>query len=123
MNRYHAAEMLAALWKLGGGDIMPLDGRLDRALHSSAGRLPPPLEGLTFGVTAVGLRCYEIADILLAAEEALLVESDGRSFTRGRITLSDGEAREIVVGSGLSSAEVEVVGAGLVAAASQHITS
>ena len=100
MKKYDAAELMIALWKLGGGDNMPLDGRLDRALHEAAGRLPAPLDVLTFGGTAVGLRCYERAEILLAEEEALLVEPDGRSFAHGVLKLAADEAREIVLCAG-----------------------
>src|SRR5262245_26614737 len=76
VSRYDQAEVLAALWKLGAqeNDLLPTShGILDRALRDCLEELPEALRtGLSFGITGVGLRCYELPDILLAAQEALL---------------------------------------------------
>jgi hypothetical protein len=116
MGRYEQAEMLAALWRLGQGGRMPLDGRLDRALEAIHADLPAPLDRLSFGVTAVGMRCYELADVVLAGQEAMLVEVDGLSFTHASVKIDRNGAREIAVGAGVSTIEAERIGGLLVAA-------
>jgi hypothetical protein len=116
MGRYEQAEMLAALWRLGQGGRMPLDGRLDRALEAVRDDLPAPLDRLSFGMTAVGTRCYELADVVLAGQDAMLFEADGGSFTHASVKLDRNGAREIAVGAGVSTLEGERIGGLLVAA-------
>jgi hypothetical protein len=116
MGRYEQAEMLAALWRLGDGGRMPLDGRLDRGLQAVRDDLPAPLDRLSFGLTAVGTRCYELADLVFAGQDAMLFEADGGTFTHASVRLDRNGAREIAVGSGLSTVEGERIGRLLVAA-------
>lgn len=118
MGVYDQAEMLASLWHLGDGGRMPLDGRLDRALHAVRDSLPRPLSGLSFGTTAVGLRCYELPDVVLAAQDAMILEVDGGSYTHATVRLGRNEAREIAVSAGLSTVEAERLGGALVGAVS-----
>lgn len=119
MGIYDQAEMLAALWQLGGGGRMPIDGRLDRALHSVRDALPAQLAELTFGATSVGLRCYELPDIVFAEQEAMLLEVDGVGFTCANVRLSRNEARAIAISGGLSTLDAEHVGSALTKAVAE----
>lgn len=112
-NRYERAELLAALWKLGAEDErMPTShGILDRALSDELASLPPALaEGLTFSVTGVGLRCLELPDILLAAQEAMLTSEPNPTYLSTIITLDREEARQTVLSYDLSTADATVIG-------------
>ena len=90
-SRYDQAEVLTALWKLGAADnaLLPTShGILDRALKDCLDQLPDTLrEGLSFGVTGVGLRCYELPGILLAAQEALLTSEPNPTYLSSMVTL------------------------------------
>ncbi len=86
-------------------------GILDRALEDVQPRLPEAYRGgLTFGMTSVGKRCFELPDILLAAQEALLTSEPNPTYLATEITLSEGSARQIVVRNGLSTAQARDVG-------------
>ncbi len=112
-SRYDYAELIAALWKLGAdGERMPTShGILDRALEGVQPSLPQAYrEGLTFGMTSVGLRCFELPDILLAAQDALLTSEPNPTYLATEVTLSEGSARQIVVRNGLSTAKAREIG-------------
>jgi hypothetical protein len=115
-NRYEQAELLAALWKLGAKDkrIPTSHGILDRALQDCVSILPKPLkDGLSFGVTGVGLRCYELPNILLAAQEAMLTSEPNPTYQSSIVTIDESRAREIVVSLGLSTTEAKRIGEAL----------
>lgn len=114
MSRYDHAELLAAMWLLGAGDKKGLPtshGILDRALHEVYDDLPAQLrEGLSFGVTGVGFRCYELPTILLTAQEALLTTEPNPRYKESLVTIDTDAARQIAVEHGLSSAEARSIG-------------
>lgn len=120
-SRIHQAELLSALVTLGSegqGDI-PIDGgRLDRALRATLGDLPEALAtDLTFGVTGVGLRCYELPDILLAGLDGGTWEygSGGHGTFRSKLRLE--ESQEIGFGSGMPLERLAEIGRRIVATA------
>ena len=100
-SRYDQAEVLAALWKLSAAEdaLLPTShGILDRALKDCLDQLPETLrEGLSFGVTGVGLRCYELPGILLAAQEALLTSEPNPTYLSSMVTLDEDGARQIML--------------------------
>jgi hypothetical protein len=103
-SRCVKAELLVALWKLGAGDeLFPTShGLLDRALKECLSDLPEPLrEGLTFGVTGICLRCNQLADILLAAQEAMLTSEPNPTYLSSFVTIDDSGARQIAVSYGM----------------------
>lgn len=114
-GRYDQAEMLAALWTLGAnGKLMPTShGILDRALHAMAPKLPQPLSTLKFSVTGVGLRCFELPDILLAAQEAMLTSEPNPTYLSTLVNLSKDEADVIAIRHGLSLNEARSIGKSL----------
>jgi hypothetical protein len=120
-NRFESATLIAALWRLGSekGKRMPTShGILDRALNACIDDLPPRLKSdLSFGNTAVGLRCFELPDILLAAQEALITSEPNPTYLSTYVTLDESEARQIVLSFGLSTAAGRSVGEKLVATA------
>lgn len=122
-SRFESAALLAALWRLGSekGKRMPTShGILDRALKASFDNLPDVLRSnLSFGNTTVGLRCYELPDILLAAQEALITSEPNPTYLSTDVTLEESEARQIVLSFGLSTAAGTTAGAKLVAAAAE----
>jgi hypothetical protein len=112
-SRFDHAEILASLWKLGAGDeLLPTShGILDRALKDCLLDLPDALRNdLSFGITSVGLRCYEIPDILLAAQEALLTSEPNPTYLATEVTLNDDRARQIVLSHGLSTDQARKIG-------------
>ena len=112
-SRYDSAELLVALWKLGAGQgHMPTShGILDRALKDCLEELPSALRGnLSFGVTGVGLRCYELPDILLAAQEALLTTEPNPTYLSSVVVLDEDGARQIVLSHGLSTHDACEIG-------------
>ena len=114
VGRYEKAELLAALWKLGAGNerIPTSHGILDRALKQCLDALPVQIKnGLTFGVTGVGLRCYELPEILLAAQEAMLTSEPNPTYLSSIVTIDESRARQIVVSYGVSSLEARRIGA------------
>ncbi len=118
-NRYGKAEMLAALWKLGAGNerLPTSHGILDRALNECLSELPQQLkDGLTFGITGVGLRCYQLPDILLAAQEAMLTSEPNPTYQSSIVVIDEERARQIVVTSGISSRRAKEIGEHLKAA-------
>jgi hypothetical protein len=115
-SRFDHAEVLAALWKLGARDeLLPTShGILDRALKDCLRELPDVLRNdLSFGVTSVGLRCYEVPDILLAAQEALLASEPNPTYLATQVTLTEDRARQIVLSHGLSTDQARKIGSEL----------
>ena len=113
-NSYERAELLTALWRLGAeGALMPTShGILDRAISERRTVLPGALvDDLTFSVTGVGLRCLELPDILLAAQEAMLTSEPNPTYLSTIVTLDEEEARQIVLGYGVSTARARELGA------------
>jgi hypothetical protein len=115
-GRYDQAELLAALWKLGAGDeMMPTShGILDRALETLKSDLPPELGELTFSTTSVGRRCYELPDILLAAQEAMLTSEPNPTYLSTVVTLSPEQAKELAVMHGVGIRKASELGQMLV---------
>lgn len=111
-GRYDQAELLVALWKLGADtEMMPTShGILDRALEGVKDRLPAELASLSFSTTSVGLRCYELPDILLAAQEAMLTSEPNPTYLSTLVTLRQEEAAEIAVMHGLKINEATELG-------------
>src|SRR5450432_1000869 len=112
-KRYVKAELLAALWKLGANEerLPTSHGILDRALKKCLPELPEQLRvGLTFGVTGVGLRCYELPDILLAAQEAMLTSEPNPTYLSSIVTIDQSRARQIVVSYGMSTSQAKSIG-------------
>ncbi len=114
-GRYDQAEILVALWKLGAnGEMIPTShGILDRALAVMKDQLPVGLSSLTFGMTGVGLRSFELPDILLAAQEAMLTSEPNPTYLSTLVTLTDDQAEEIVVEHGLSVEDARSLGSKL----------
>jgi hypothetical protein len=122
MSLYERAELLAALWKLGAPDqLLPTShGILDKALSETFEVLPHELQdGLTFRVSSVGLRSYELPDILLAAQEALLTSEPNPTYLKTVVTLDEDSARQIVLGYGISTAEARKIGGRIAEAVSK----
>lgn len=116
-GRYEQAELLVALWRL-GTDKSPMPtshGILDRTLNKLSGTLPAGLADLSFSTTGVGLRCFELPDILLAAQEALLTSEPNPTYHSTLIRLDEEDAAEIVINSGLSLKDARDLGKTLVA--------
>lgn len=113
IDQYAIAELLTALWRLGGSEErMPSShGILDRALYDLRDSLPPSLVGdLTFSESSVGLRCLQLPTILLAAQEALLTSEPNPTYLSTQVTLDNDSARQIVVGAGLSTRKARMMG-------------
>ena len=112
-DKLESARLLTALWQLGGPEErMPTShGILDRALNRVLQRLPAQLrDTLTFSNSSVGLRCFELPSILLAAQEALLTSEPNPTYLSTEITLEEDSARQIVVGASLSTREARMIG-------------
>lgn len=100
-GKYHQAEALLALAALGTGSFRTDGGRLDRALQAMGGDLPASLKDLGFGCGSVGLRCFELADIINAAFFALLADYGPRGdHNELHSKLSKEEAMEIAIQQG-----------------------
>ena len=112
-DRYENAQLLTALWKLGGdeGRMPTSHGILDRALYQILQDLPQSLrDGLSFSNTGVGLRCFELPAILLAAQETLLTSEPNPTYLSTAITIDVDAARQIVVGAEISTREAREIG-------------
>lgn len=117
-GRYDYAELIAALWKLGAPkERMPTShGVLDKALMEILSRPEFPdayRGGLSFGQTTVGLRCFELPDILLAAQEALITSEPNPTYLTTEVRLDNESAREIVVGAGMTTRDARSLGSAL----------
>lgn len=106
-GRPHQAEILLALAALGTGSFRLDGGRFDRALRNMGDDLPDGLRGeLTFGCGSVGLRCYELPEILNMAFYMLLADHGPRgdhNILHSKLRAED--AREIALQYGASVAE------------------
>jgi hypothetical protein len=128
-SRYEKAELLAAIWKLAANDerIPTSHGILDRALKECLSDLPPKLrDGLSFGITGVGLRCYQLPEILLAAQEAMLTSEPNPTYQSSIVTIDQSRARQIAVSYGMSTLDAKNIGERLrdaVHSAKQKLTS
>ncbi|MCV3768214.1 hypothetical protein [Rhizobium sp. TRM95796] len=112
-NRYVEAELLMAIWKLGSdNERLPTShGILDRALFECRDDLPAALrDNLHFGQTNVGLRCYELPDILLAAQDALLTSEPNPTYLSTNVMIDEEMARRIAVRNGLSTKVAREIG-------------
>jgi len=112
-NRYVEAELLMAIWKLGSDDerLPTSHGILDRALFDCRDDLPATLrDNLHFGQTNVGLRCYELPDILLAAQDALLTSEPNPTYLSTNVMIDEEMARRIAVRNGLSTKIAREIG-------------
>lgn len=112
-DKYQSAELLTALWRLGGPEErMPTShGILDRALYRIRDALPPSLaSALTFSHSSVGLRCFELPAILLAAQESLLTSEPNPTYLATDVTLEEDSARQIVIGASMSTREARSIG-------------
>jgi hypothetical protein len=122
-GRIESAELLTALWQLGGPltERMPTShGILDQALHRIKSQLPEELSSsLSFSTAAVGLRCLELPDILLAAQEAMLTSEPNPTYLATDVTLDEGGARQIVVEKDMSTRQARVIGQALREAVAQ----
>jgi hypothetical protein len=120
MSRYDQAELLTALWKLGAGpeQLLPTShGILDKALKETLEDLPSQLrDALTFRVSGVGLRSYELPDILLAAQEANLTSEPNYTYLTTVVKLDEDAARQIALLNGLSTAQARAMGHKIAAA-------
>jgi len=117
-GRYDKAELLVALWKLGAppNERLPtFQGILDCALQKVRDTLPLSLSSFTFSATGVGLRCYELPDILLAAQEAMLTSASDLAYLSTSVTISREEAEEIVLNHEVDIADAERIGGALFA--------
>ena len=114
-GRYDQAEILMALWKLGAGNRMiPTSGGiLDHALAAMKNRLPRELTTLTFGTTGVGFRSFELPDILLAAQEAMLVSEPNPTYLSMLVKLNEDQAAEIAINHGLRVTDARNLGSKL----------
>lgn len=113
VSSYDKAELLAALWKLGAEDerLPTSHGILDKALKNILRQLPEQLaDGLTFGLTGVGVRCFELPEILLAAQEAMLTSEPNPTYLSSIVTVERNQARQIVLSHGISSANAVNIG-------------
>lgn len=112
-GRFDGAEILASLWRLGAGDerLPTSHGILDVALKECLEALPRALrDNLSFGVTGVGLRCYELPDILLAAQEALLTTEPNPTYLSTMVTLDESSARQLALSHGIKPADAREIG-------------
>jgi hypothetical protein len=126
MSDILAAELLCAFWKLGAPDasIPLIGGKLDRALEDCIALLPEGLSGkLDFSTTSVGRRAIGLDDIVLAGQQAMMIEVDGTRFAEGRTTLTTSLARMIVVEAGMSTLQATSIGRSLVQAAGVELPS
>nr|WP_250808558.1 hypothetical protein [Neorhizobium tomejilense] len=102
------AEILLALATLAGGTLRLDGGRLDRALMELGDDRPTPLSNLTFSVGSVGLRCFELPEILDMAIYMMSADygatGDHNVF---RSRLRRDEAVEIVFQYGLQPSSFE----------------
>lgn len=112
--RFDRAELLIALFALGSrGETLDLRGGvLDRALHSVRTSLPGVLsdEHLTFSVTSIGLRCLDLPEILMAAQEMLLINVISPGFVSAEITIDEGYARQIAINHDLKTCKAREIG-------------
>lgn len=117
MRRYAMTELLVALWRIGGVQYLPDDGQHSRILRDNLAALPEGLAtNLTFGVTGVGFRCYELADLLFAAQELELISYESPEFSKAFLKFSEETAYDIFFENNISGDEARAIGGILVSA-------
>ncbi len=97
---FEFAEFLASAWRLANADDrMPTShGVLDQALYELREHLPEQFrEVLTFGNTRVGFRCYELPDVLYAAQANLLTSEPNPTYLSTSIQIDDDTARRLLL--------------------------
>jgi hypothetical protein len=89
---YEFAEFLSSAWRLANKDerIPTSHGVLDQALYEMKDELPAKFRDLlTFGNTRVGFRCYELPDILYAAQANLLTSEPNPTYLTTAVQIDD----------------------------------
>lgn len=89
---YEFAEFLSSAWRLANKDerIPTSHGVLDQALYEMKEKLPGNFRDLlTFGNTRVGFRCYELPDILYAAQANLLTSEPNPTYLTTAVQIDD----------------------------------
>lgn len=96
---YEFAEFLASAWRLANRDerIPTSHGVLDQALFEMREKLPENFRDLlTFGNTRVGFRCYELPDVLYAAQANLLTSEPNPTYLTTSVQIDDTVARMLL---------------------------
>jgi transcriptional regulator of met regulon len=102
---YEFAEFFVAGWRLSfPGRTIPInDGRLDHALYEIKASIPVKFEKiLTFGTTRTGFRCYELAEILHAGFNNLLLSAPTPAHTSVDVMIDDETARILLRRRGIT---------------------
>lgn len=96
---YEFAEFLSSAWRLANKEerIPTSHGVLDQALYEMKDKLPSNFgELLTFGNTRVGFRCYELPDILYAAQANLLTSEPNPTYLTTAVQIDDSVAKMLL---------------------------
>jgi hypothetical protein len=96
---YELAEYIFCGWRLAHGTapLATRDGILDLAFEKHVMMLPERLSSaLSFGNTRVGFRCYELQDVLHAAQANLLAEGVDAWHGSLKAAIDDDTARSIL---------------------------
>lgn len=113
-NAFKLAEFLISAWKIGArdGDKIPTShGVLDRALFDLKDDLPEQFrDNLTFGTTRVGDRCYELPEILYAAQANLLTSEPNPTYTTTQLQIGNEVAYGLLFNMGVDAFEAEDFG-------------
>lgn len=111
---FQLAEFLISAWKIGARDnekIPTSHGLLDRALGELKDDLPEPFRGeLTFGTTRLGYRCYELPEVLYAAQANLLTSQPNPTYTTTQVQIDRELAYSLIFNSGVDVFEAEDFG-------------
>lgn len=93
---FEFAEYLACAWRLANpGEGIPTSyGILDKAIFELKDDLPEKFKSsLSFGNTRVGFRCYELPDVLFAAQANLLTSEPNPTYLTTAVQIDDAVAR------------------------------
>ncbi len=111
---FQLAEFLISAWKIGAHDnakIPTSHGLLDRALNEVKDELPEKFRGeLSFGTTRLGYRCYELPEILYAAQANLLTSQPNPTYTSTQVQIDDELAYSLIFNNGVDVFEAEDFG-------------
>jgi hypothetical protein len=97
---FEFAEFLACAWRLAAQNerIPTSHGILDQALFDLRNELPDQFhDELTFGNTRVGFRCYELPDVLYAAQANLLTSEPNPTYLTTAVQIDDSTARRLLM--------------------------
>jgi hypothetical protein len=98
---FEFAEFLACAWRLAAAEndkIPTSHGILDQALFDLRDELPKQFhDELTFGNTRVGFRCYELPDVLYAAQANLLTSEPNPTYLSTSVQIDDSTARRLLM--------------------------